>query len=176
MRFVHSRGVTHRDLSPENSLFDWDWTVRIADFGHSASLDALPLKKSIAPDLGSRYLAPECYDDTFCYASDVFAFGLILFEIVVGRPAFPESLKQLQIVFMIAIEGARPEIPDSVLPPARELIADCWEADPDDRPTFEEIVDRLEEMRWKVTANVDSVKVAKFVKRIEEWENENIRE
>jgi serine/threonine protein kinase len=172
MRFVHSRGVAHRDLNPDNILLDWDWTVRIAVFGHSASLDALPLKRSIAPDIGSRYLAPECYDGTFRCASDVFAFGLILFEILVGRPAFPERLP----AWKIAIEGARPEIPDFVLRPARELVAGCWEADPDDRPTFEEVVDRLEEMRWKVTANVDSVKVARFVKRIEEWERENVRE
>jgi hypothetical protein len=62
-----------------------------------------------------------------------------------------------------------------VLPPARELITTCWKDDPDDRTTFEEIVDRLEEMRWKVTADVDSVEVAKFVKRIEKWEKENVK-
>jgi hypothetical protein len=123
-----------------------------------------------------RSLAPEFYDGTFRCASDVFAFGLILFEILIGRPAFPESLNPLQIAFAVAIDNARPEIPDSVLRPARELIADCWEADADDRPTFEEIVDRLEEMRWKVTAGVDSVKVARCVKRIEEWEKENVME
>jgi serine/threonine protein kinase len=46
MRFVHSRGTIHRDLKPENILLDWDWTVRITDFGHSASLDAPPLTHS----------------------------------------------------------------------------------------------------------------------------------
>jgi hypothetical protein len=81
-----------------------------------------------------------------------------------------------KIAFKIVIENARPEIPDSVVPPARELIADCWEADPDDRLTFEEIVDRLEEMEFKVTAAVNSAKVVKFVRRIEEWEERNIRE
>jgi serine/threonine protein kinase len=167
---VHSRGIL-RDLNPDNILLDWSWNVRIADFGRSSSLDAPPLKPSDALSLGSHYFAPECYDGTFRYASDVFAFGLILFEIFVGGRAFPESLSQLQVVRIVAIDRERPEIPDSVLPPARELMDACWEADPDDRPTFEEIVDRLEEIRWKVTANVDSVKVAKFVKRIEEWEN-----
>jgi hypothetical protein len=96
-----------------------------------------------------RYLAPE---DTFRWASDVFAFGTILFEILAGGPAFPESLNQLQVAF-----------PDSLLCSALELITDCWKAAPGDRPTFEEIVGRLAEMEWKVTANVASVKVAKFV-------------
>jgi hypothetical protein len=63
-----------------------------------------------------------------------------------------------------------------VLPAARQLIADCWEADADERPTFEEIVDRLAEMEWKVAADVKSAKVAEFVKMIEEWEKENVRE
>jgi hypothetical protein len=63
-----------------------------------------------------------------------------------------------------------------VVPRARALIADCWEADPDDRPTFAEIVDRLVEMEFKVTATVNSAKVAKFVRRIEEWEQQNASE
>jgi serine/threonine protein kinase len=175
MRFVHSRGVRHGDLSPDNILLDWDWTVRIAEFGGSSSLDTPPLIRSDLLIPNSRYLAPECHDGTFRYASDVFAFGLILFEILTGRPAFREK-DPLQIAFAVAIDGARPEIPDFVLPHAQELITDCWEADPDDRPTFKEIVKRLAEMEWKVTATVDSVKVAKFVKRIEEWEKENVRE
>jgi serine/threonine protein kinase len=174
MRFVHSRGVRHRDLSPDNILLDWDWNVRIADFGRSSSLDVPD--PSDALSLDSRYLAPECYDGTFRYASDVFAFGLILFEILTGRPAFPESLTPLQIAFAVAIAGARPEIPDFVLPAARQLIADCWEGDADERPTFEEIVDRLAEMNFKVTADVKSAKLVEFVKRIEEWEKENVRE
>jgi serine/threonine-protein kinase len=150
MRFVHFRGTVHRGLSPDNILLDWDWTVRIADFGHSASLDVPPLIRPDAPvDLPSldfRYLAPERYDGTFRCASDVFAFGLILFEILTGQPAFPESLSRWQIAFKFAVEDARPEIPVFVSAPVRKLIEDCWSADPDDRPTFAEIVDRLAAM------------------------------
>jgi hypothetical protein len=52
------------------------------------------------PSADSRHLAPE---DTFRCPSDVFAFGMIRSEIVAGGPAFPESLNQLQIAFMVAI-------------------------------------------------------------------------
>jgi serine/threonine protein kinase len=180
MRFAHSRGTIHCDLSPGNILLDWDWTVRIADFGNSASLDTPPLIRSDAArdrlSFDSRYLAPERYDGTFRYASDVFAFGLILFEILTGRPAFGESLNQWQIAFAVAIENGRPEIPGSVLPPARALIEDCWAADPDDRPTFADIVDRLAGMQFKVTPHVNSGKVWEFVKRVEDWEKQRGRE
>jgi serine/threonine protein kinase len=153
--------------------------VRIADFGHSASLDAPPLICPNAaldwPSIDFRYLAPERYNGTFRYASDVFAFGLILFEILAGRPAFPASLGRWQIAFKVGVEDARPEIPFFVSAPARTLIKDCWAADPDNRPTFAEIVDRLAEMQFKVMAQVNSGKIAAFVKQIEDWEKQNSR-
>jgi serine/threonine protein kinase len=180
MRFVHSCKTVHCDLNPANILLDWDCTVQIADFGHSASPDVPPLigpsDLENWPSGDSSYLAPECYDGTFGRASDVFAFGLILFELLAGRLAFPESLNRLQIARLVAIEGARPEIPESVIAPARSLIENCWAGDPNDRPTFAEIVDRLADMQFKVTAHVNSAKVAEFMKSVEEWEKQHGRE
>jgi hypothetical protein len=149
----------------------------IADFGHSTAPPA-PERRSLArpdalqywPSIDSRSLAPECYDCTFLQASDVVAFGLIRFAILSARPAFPESLHQHQIAFQVSVKGKRPEIPNSVFPGVRSLIEDCWDAVPDDRPTFEGIVYRLAGMDFKVTADVNSAKVWRFVKRIEDWE------
>jgi hypothetical protein len=92
-----------------------------------------------------------------------------------GRPAFPEDLRAYQILYRV-VDGERPEVPDSVAAGARELIEDCWAHDPDDRPTCAAIVDRLEEMDFKVTAGVSRVKLRAFVKRIEEWEDEHWNE
>jgi hypothetical protein len=74
---------------------------------------------------------------------------------------------------MVAIKHAMPEIPKFVLPSARELITDCWAEDPADRPSFEEIVDRLKQMRFKVMPNVNSLKLAAFAKVIEILETPN---
>jgi hypothetical protein len=93
---------------------------------------------------------------------------MILFEILAGRPAFSKSLRPYQTAFKVSVEDSRPEIPASVPPRTRALIEDCWAADPDNRPTFEEIVDRLGEMAFKVTADVNSAKIAAFVKKIED--------
>jgi hypothetical protein len=66
-----------------------------------------------------------------------------------------------------------PDIPTFVLPSARELITDCWAEDPADRPSFEEIVDRLKQMKFKVMPNVNSLKLAAFVEAIERQETLN---
>jgi serine/threonine protein kinase len=91
MRSIHSRDSILRDLRPENMLLDWDWNVRIADFGHNISpdnpqppsfFDVNPTGKW--PSVDSLYLAPECYESSYFQESDMFSFGLILYQILTG--------------------------------------------------------------------------------------------
>jgi hypothetical protein len=158
---------------------DWDLTPRVADFGHSArqgqeqlgsfanagsSMDAC----AFHPDW--RYLAPECLGRQGKLAIDVFAFGLILYEIVANQSPFQEGLTKWAVVKQ-RIEGQEPAvIPSFVLPEVGELIGDCWVFNPEDRPTFCEIVDRLKSMRFELMPGVESRKVDSFVKKSEDWE------
>jgi hypothetical protein len=89
---------------------------------------------------------------------------LILYELVVGKPPFSKSLKQQSVTKWLIVEDARPDIPDFVLPEVGKLIRDCWATDPDDRPSFNQILRRLERMNFKLTANANSSKVSEFVK------------
>jgi TPR repeat protein len=172
MRFIHSKNVIHRDLKPDKILLDWDWNVRIADFGHSTS----PVERKNFceirdwPSVDFRYLAPECYDRQCYEESDVFSFGLILYELLVGKPVFPKELEKKCIAWKVCINNLRPEIPKFVLPSAKKMITDCWAIDPGERPSFEEIVNRLVEMKFRLMPKVNSVKLADFVKKIEEME------
>jgi serine/threonine protein kinase len=180
MRFLHSRGFVHYDLKPDNILLDWDWNVRTADFGQSISLTNPEIPSLIHPNthdgvwfIDSYYCAPECYDNRCSQRSDVFSFGLILYELLTGQPVFSKDLTLNEIAFKVSVKHALPDIPKFVLPSARELITEYWAEEPRDRPYFDEIVDRLKQMKFKVMPNVNSWKVSEFVKTIEEWEANN---
>jgi serine/threonine protein kinase len=116
MRFVHSHGLTHRDLTPDHILLDWDWDwTALTGFQELLQPDGSEQPLS----LYSRSHTPECYDETFEDRADVFAFGMILYEIMARRPAFPGIWNTNQIAFEVALKDARAEIPSSVLPDAR---------------------------------------------------------
>jgi serine/threonine-protein kinase len=180
MRFLHSRYFIHCDLEPDNILLDWDWNVRIADFGQSILPDNPNFPSLIHPKandgglfMDSYYLAPECYDNFCSQMSDVFSFGLILYELLTGQPVFSKELTFKEIIFKVGVKYKMPDIPKSVLPSARELMTKCWAKEPGDQPSFEDIVNQLKEIKFKVMPNVNSSKLSAFVKEIEGWESQN---
>jgi serine/threonine-protein kinase CTR1 len=180
MRYLHSKGVIHRNLTPDNILLDGDWSVRIAGFGRSISPDRPAISSASDPTASHvwrsgdpRYLTPERYDDVCVPKSDVFSFGLILCELIVGAPAFPKGASRAALMRFMIREHWRPDIPDSVLPSAVGLIRDCWATDHFRRPSFSEILDRLSEMDFKPTPNAHSAKIAAFVAAVENREAAN---
>jgi hypothetical protein len=80
-----------------------------------------------------------------------------------GARAFPDTLKPVAIAKTVVIDERRPAIPEWLAPGVSALITDCWADNPDDRPSFDEIVERLQDMDFKVAGGVNSVKVACFV-------------
>jgi hypothetical protein len=74
---------------------------------------------------------------------------------------------------LLIMDGERPIIPAFVLPAVKELIHQCWKHELQHRPTFNQILDRLEAMKFKLTANVNSSRLSEFVKSINNWEKTN---
>jgi hypothetical protein len=118
------------------------------------------------PFVDSHYFAPECFDNRHSQRRDVFSFGLILYELLTGQPVISNKLTLNEIAFKVAVKHELPDIPKFVFRSARELITDCWAEEPNDRPSFNEIVDRLKEIKFKVMLNVNSWKLSAFIKEI----------
>jgi serine/threonine-protein kinase len=131
---AHEQGVLHRDLKPGNVMIDGRGTVRIADFGLAT------FGHSVQPvDVGAgtpAYMAPEQLAGKEVTArSDLYALGLVLYELFTGKRAFPAH-KLRELVRMR--EEQTPATPSSHVrglnPAIERVILRCLEVEPARRP------------------------------------------
>ena len=86
---IHEAGIIHRDLKPENILLTPDGTVKITDFGISSAPASVSSMKAEALAGTVNYLSPEYIaDGCFDERSDIYALGVIAYELMTGRAPF----------------------------------------------------------------------------------------
>ncbi|KAH6795415.1 hypothetical protein C2S51_036401 [Perilla frutescens var. frutescens] len=143
MEYIHSQRVIHRDLKPENILLTEDLHLKIADFGIACEEAC---RDFLADDPGTyRWMAPEMIKRKHYGRNvDVYSFGLILWEFVVGKVPY-EDMTPIQAAFAVVNKNLRPAIPVDCPPAMKALIEQCWSLQPDKRPAFWQIVKVLEE-------------------------------
>ena len=121
---VGELGLVHRDVSPPNVLLSWAGEVRLTDFG--LALSTLKVQKTSPGILLGKlpYMSPEqARGEALDRRSDLFAVGVILWELITGRRRFaPESSQADQLRWAMDPEMVPPTriVPD--LPPALDLI------------------------------------------------------
>ncbi|RIB20135.1 kinase-like domain-containing protein [Gigaspora rosea] len=146
--FLHKNNIVHRDLHSKNILIH-EGRPKIADFGLSKQTTEAS-KTSNSAGLGMlAYIDPKCFDtDTNGYKrnkkSDIYSFGVILWEISSGRPPF-QSFNQMMMIGVISKE--KKEEPIKGTPPQYvALYKQCWNADPANRPESNSILKTLNQL------------------------------
>jgi mitogen-activated protein kinase kinase len=168
MRYIHSRRIIHHDLKPSNILVNGKEHVWICDFGASRSED------DETPENGTGtvgYAAPEQYKEgVVCTTKcDVFTFGLVLYEILVGVPVFPPSGSQFDVIRRLHHRDL-PVLPANHGELMQTLLVDCWKQDPTDRPSFAEIFDRFDAADFQILPGADHMRIRGFAEGILAWE------
>ncbi|MBI2983914.1 MAG: serine/threonine protein kinase [Chloroflexi bacterium] len=90
LSFAHSRGIVHADMKPSNILLTDDGRAKIADFG----IARMPQEDASTPQLfaTAMYVAPERVEGKpLSPQSDIYGLGLVLYEMLVGRPPFTSA-------------------------------------------------------------------------------------
>ena len=98
MEYAHGQGVIHRDLRPSNVLVAESGTLKVADFGTSRFLELAARGTTI---IGSPpYMAPEQFQGEAVFASDLYSFGITMFQMLTGElpydPPAPKDLHRLR--------------------------------------------------------------------------------
>lgn len=84
---------------------------------------------------------------------DVYSFGIVLWELITGMLPFT-NMTAVQAAFAVVNKGARPVIPQDCLPSLTHIMTRCWDANPEVRPSFTEIVCMLESAEMEIVSNV----------------------
>lgn len=125
-------GLVHRDLNPGNVLIGYDGAVHVADFGASVASLTEPVPDEVVGTPG--YLSPEQASLGHLDArSDIFAVGCILFELVVGEPAFDVAGRRELQTLKLHQKGRIRRIPRAVPEQLRMLIEIACARDREDR-------------------------------------------
>jgi hypothetical protein len=149
--------IVHRDIKTNNFLYDEHMRVVVSDFGLAEWLrkggstwdEAGAFKGTV------YYVAPEMFKNIeFNEKSDVYAFGMVLWMIYTREPLFADFEKEhshlaeneFDDLFRnkVCFEDLRPKIPSHCPASLKTLMDDCWNSDPTKRPSFEQIVQRLD--------------------------------
>ncbi|XP_047941666.1 probable serine/threonine-protein kinase SIS8 [Salvia hispanica] len=144
MNYLHTSHpiIVHRDLKTPNLLVDKNWAVKVCDFGMSRLQHHTFLSSKSAAGT-AEWMAPEVLrNEPSNEKSDVYSFGVILWELATLRVPWTE-MNSMQVVGAVGFQGRHLDIPPTVDPLVAEIISDCWNRNPQARPSFAQIITRL---------------------------------
>jgi len=148
LQHLHKANLIHRDIAARNILLSDESTAMLSDFGLSRTVghdNSSYYKMDQQLMLPLRWMAPESlYLHKFTKKSDVWMFGILLWEIITECKAKPyhDVQNPNEIIIGVYMErlSCKKSIPQSTVASLKGLIEKCLEHDPDKRPSSEELV------------------------------------
>jgi hypothetical protein len=162
MKLIESKGLIHGNLNPSNILFDEDHRPKICDFGTRR------IYRVTTGNEVSIYAASEVANGKCDWKTDVYSFGLIVFEIVTGHGVFCNCGMAGKVKWVCRLQnGTRLDVPGAVFAQTRELIENCLSMEGSNRPSFDEIWKSLKANGFGIFPGSDSEAVEAFVGMLE---------
>ena len=141
--YLHDHGIVHRDLKPGNIFYDSDQEViKIGDYGLSKFISC-SRRSGQTESVGTfHYMAPEIGKGVYGKEIDIYALGIILFEMLTGRVPFEGESSQEIIMKHLTADPDVDRVPYSF----REVIHRCLVKDPEQR--FSNVAEMLGHLPW----------------------------
>ncbi|XP_066565993.1 serine/threonine-protein kinase A-Raf isoform X2 [Amia ocellicauda] len=155
MDYLHAKNIIHRDLKSNNIFLHEGWTVKIGDFGLATVKSRWSGSQQVEQPSGSiLWMAPEVIRmqdiNPYSFQSDVYGYGVVLFELMTGSLPYCNINNRDQIIFMVGRGYLSPDISKlySNCPKAmKRLIVDCLKFKRDERPLFPQILVSIEQVQ-----------------------------
>jgi len=162
MSHIHQENVLHCDLACRNLLLTARGTnkyqVKIADFGLSRVTETDTYNAATTTSFPVRWTAPETLQSgKISRASDIWSFGVVLWEIAEGKRPYTE-LSNSEVIKAVCDKGVRLPRPERVEIPNElwDLMNHCWDSESQNRPTFNQIYSELCKIEDKYFSEEDS--------------------
>uniref|UniRef100_A0A6Q2ZME8 Serine/threonine-protein kinase PLK n=1 Tax=Esox lucius TaxID=8010 RepID=A0A6Q2ZME8_ESOLU len=137
LKYLHNRGILHRDLKLGNFFVNDNMELRLGDFGLAAKLETVEQRKKTICGT-PNYLAPEVLNrQGHGMESDVWSLGCVIYTLMCGNPPF-ETL-DLKETYK-CIKEVKYNLPSTLSPAAQKLISGILQKNPSDRLTLDQIL------------------------------------
>ncbi|XP_040007706.1 raf-1 proto-oncogene, serine/threonine kinase a isoform X2 [Xiphias gladius] len=152
MDYLHAKNIIHRDMKSNNIFLHEGLTVKIGDFGLATVKARWSGSHQVEQPSGSiLWMAPEVIrmqdNNPYSFQSDVYSYGIVLFELMTGELPYSQIANRDQIIFMVGRGYLSPDLSKLYknCPKAmKRLVADCIKKSKEERPLFPQILSSIE--------------------------------